>query len=162
MGEPARLIASEAAGWIDGGDLVEVQLDDGLEGLAGGAVAGGLGQGVEPGGVFGLQGEELGYGGAPALGAATPTLGQRGLGSDGDLWKRPALASGNGMTSAIARLALGARRRSSLVDPRACVLWTWRSFLFRHVTELAGDCAGVSSWSGAGLINPERRFSRIR
>jgi hypothetical protein len=38
MPEPARLIASEAAGWIDGGDLVEIQVGDGLEGLAGGAV----------------------------------------------------------------------------------------------------------------------------
>ena len=132
MPEPARLIASEAAGWIDGGDLVEIQVGDGLEGLAGGAVTSRVRQGVEPGGAFGLQGEELGYGCAPALAAAPPALGPRVLRPEGDLGKRAALASGGraGKDMDERGSAPGARRRSSLADPRACVLWTWRSLSF--------------------------------
>jgi hypothetical protein len=46
---------------------VKIELDDGLESLGGGAVTKAVGQGVAPGGVFGLQGEQFGDGVVPSL-----------------------------------------------------------------------------------------------
>jgi hypothetical protein len=53
-------ITSKATRRLDVGEDVEIELDDGLESLGGGAVAKAVGQGVAPGGVFGLQGEQFG------------------------------------------------------------------------------------------------------
>jgi len=47
-----QLIATEAAGRLDGADLVHVEIDDCLQGLAGGGVVQRSRQGVEPDGVF--------------------------------------------------------------------------------------------------------------
>ena len=52
--------------------VFEIEFDDGLKRLGGWAVAQAFGQGVRPGGVFGLQGEQVCNGVAPALGAAAP------------------------------------------------------------------------------------------
>jgi hypothetical protein len=51
-------IASKASRWLDVGEFVE--FDDGLQRLGGGGVAKAVGQGVAPGGVFGLRGEQFG------------------------------------------------------------------------------------------------------
>ncbi len=48
------LIASEAAGRLNGDELFEVEIDDGLESFAGAAVLDGLGQCLEPGSVLAL------------------------------------------------------------------------------------------------------------
>ena len=71
-GAVRRLIASEAAWRLDIGDVVEVEIGDGLQGLAGRAVAGGFGQRVEPLRVLGLQGEQLGYCLVPSLRPVAP------------------------------------------------------------------------------------------
>ena len=64
------LIPAEAPGRLDRFEFVEVELVDGLQGLGGGAVVKAVGQGLEPGPVFGLQSDEFGDGIAPALGPA--------------------------------------------------------------------------------------------
>jgi hypothetical protein len=48
------LIASEAAGRLNSDELIEVEIDDGLESCAGAAVLDGLGQCLEPDSVLGL------------------------------------------------------------------------------------------------------------
>ena len=48
------LIASEAAGRLNSDELIEVEIDDGLESFAGTAVLDGLGQCLEPDSVLGL------------------------------------------------------------------------------------------------------------
>ena len=52
--------------WLDDGEGFEVEIDDLLQGRCGGTVAEAVGQGVGPGGIFGLQGEQFGDGSAPA------------------------------------------------------------------------------------------------
>ena len=66
-GVGAPLITSIAAWWFDGGECLEVEIDDGLQGFGGGCVAEAVGQGVDPGGVVGLQRQQFGDGVAPAL-----------------------------------------------------------------------------------------------
>ena len=68
-------VAAVAARRDDVGEGVEVEIDDVLKGLCGGAVAETVGHGVGPCGVFGLQGEQVGDGVVPALWAAAPVLG---------------------------------------------------------------------------------------
>jgi hypothetical protein len=53
-------IASEATRRLDVGEDIKIEFDDCLQSLCGGAVAKAVGQGVVPGGVFGLQGEQFG------------------------------------------------------------------------------------------------------
>src|SRR5580658_7116162 len=65
--DPSLSIPPEAAWRLDGHDLIEVEINDGLQGLAGGAVAGCLRQGRQPGGILGLQGDKLANRGLPAL-----------------------------------------------------------------------------------------------
>ena len=48
------LITAEPARRLDGGQFVQIEIDDGLQRLAGGSLARGFGQGLEPGGVFRL------------------------------------------------------------------------------------------------------------
>ena len=62
-----RLILREAARRFDGADLVEVEIEDSLQCVAGGGVAERIGQRLEPLRVFALQGDEFGHGIAPAL-----------------------------------------------------------------------------------------------
>jgi hypothetical protein len=66
----APSIASVSAGRLDGEEIVEVEIDNGLERFTGGAVAQGFRESVEPGGILSLQGEEFGDCIAPALGPA--------------------------------------------------------------------------------------------
>jgi hypothetical protein len=63
----AGSIASEAARRLDVAEFVEVEIDNRLQRLAGGAIAGGFGQSSEPIGVFGLQSEQFGHRGLPSL-----------------------------------------------------------------------------------------------
>jgi hypothetical protein len=60
-------IASKATRRRDVGEDVKIEIDDRLESLGGGAAAKIIGQGVAPGGVFGLQGEQFGDGVVPSL-----------------------------------------------------------------------------------------------
>jgi hypothetical protein len=60
-------IASKATRRLDVGKDVKIELDDGLQCLGGGAVAEAVRQGVAPGGVFGLQGEQFGDCVTPSL-----------------------------------------------------------------------------------------------
>ena len=60
-------IASKATRRLDLSENVKIEFDDGLESLCGGAVPKAVGQGVAPGGVFGLQGEQFGDGVMPSL-----------------------------------------------------------------------------------------------
>jgi hypothetical protein len=63
------LIAAEASRRFDRLEFVEIEFVDGLQGLSGGAVLKVVGQSLEPGAVFGLEGDEDSNGIAPALGA---------------------------------------------------------------------------------------------
>ncbi len=56
----AGSVAPEAAWRLGGDDVVEIEVDNGLQGFGGGGVARGVGECVEPVGVVGLQGDELG------------------------------------------------------------------------------------------------------
>ena len=62
----AASIAPEAARRLDGNQLVEVEIDDRLQGITSSALAQWFGQRVEPSGVLGLQRDQLGDGGTPA------------------------------------------------------------------------------------------------
>ena len=64
------LVATVSAGRLDIGNVGWVEVDDGLERLGRGSVAQRVRQGVCPGGIFDLQGEQLGYGVVPTLGSA--------------------------------------------------------------------------------------------
>ena len=66
----AASIAPEAARRLDRDDLVEIKIDNYLQGIAGGALLQIFGQRVEPGAIFGLQGGEDSDGITPALGTA--------------------------------------------------------------------------------------------
>ena len=52
-------ITAEATRRLDVCEDVEVEFDDGLESLGGGAVTKAVGQGIAPSGVLGLQGEQF-------------------------------------------------------------------------------------------------------
>jgi len=97
---PSALIASEAARRLDCGDLVEIEIKDGLQGVAGGAIAGGFGKRFEPVAVLVLQRDELGDGVMPALWPAA-AIGWPTIANDGCGW----------VAAAIARLTLGAGER---------------------------------------------------
>jgi hypothetical protein len=60
-------IASKATRRLDVSEDIKIEFDDGLESLGGGAVTEAVGQGVAPGGVFGLQGEQFGDSVVPSL-----------------------------------------------------------------------------------------------
>ena len=64
-------VAPEATWRRDGREFIEIEVDDGLEGLGGGAAAKAVGQGVVPGGIFGLQGEQFGDRVTPSLWSGT-------------------------------------------------------------------------------------------
>jgi len=50
-------ITTVSTRWHDGSEFIEIEFDDGLQCLGGGAVAEAVGQSVAPGGIFSLQGE---------------------------------------------------------------------------------------------------------
>ena len=68
----AGSIASEAARRLDIAEFVEVEIDNGLQRLPCGAIAGGFGHSGEPIGVFGLQGEQFGHRVLPSLDPRAP------------------------------------------------------------------------------------------
>jgi hypothetical protein len=98
---PAALIAPEAAWRLDRRDLVEIEIEDGLQGVAGGAITGGFGQRLEPVAVFGLQRDQFGDGVVPALRPAAAI-------------RRPTVSDYRlpGVARPIARLALCTGERS--------------------------------------------------
>jgi hypothetical protein len=65
-------IAAEATWRLDADEIVEIELDDSLQGGAGGGVAQIVRQDVKPGGVFSLQGDQPGNSVVPALCAGAP------------------------------------------------------------------------------------------
>ncbi len=67
-----RSIAAEAAWRLDADKIVEIEIDDGLQGGAGGGVTQIVRQDVIPGGVFGLQGDKPGDRVMPSLCASAP------------------------------------------------------------------------------------------
>jgi hypothetical protein len=92
-------IAPKAARGLDFSENVKIEFDDGLESLGGGAVTKAVGQGVAPGGVFGLQGEQFGDGVVPSLRSGAPV--RRAAIADAG-WRLLGLA-----TSAITGLSFG-------------------------------------------------------
>ena len=52
------LIATVTARWHDGGEFIEIEIYDGLQGHRGGGVAETVRHGVAPSGIFSLQGEQ--------------------------------------------------------------------------------------------------------
>jgi hypothetical protein len=68
----SQSIAAEAAGRLDADEVVEIEIDDGLQGGAGGGVTQIVRQDVIPGGIFGLQGDKPGDRVTPALCAGAP------------------------------------------------------------------------------------------
>ena len=60
-------IASIATGRLNVGEGIKIEIDNGVQGLGGGAVAEAIWQGVAPGGVLGLQSEQFGDRVTPAL-----------------------------------------------------------------------------------------------
>jgi hypothetical protein len=80
-------IAPVAARWHDRHEFFEVEIDNGLKRLGGGTIAQAVGQRVVPGGILGLQRDQLGDGVVPALSSgpsvrrsAVTDLGKRLLG----------------------------------------------------------------------------------
>jgi hypothetical protein len=67
-----RSIAAEAAWRLDADEIVEIELDDGLQGGAGGGVTQIVWQDVIPGGVFRLQGDQLSNSVVPTPCAGSP------------------------------------------------------------------------------------------
>src|SRR5262249_15076519 len=86
------LARREAARRFDGADLVEVEIEDRLQRLAGSGVAERLGERLEPLRVFALQSDEFGHGIAPALMAAA-AIGRTAAAGDAGPGK-PAAQSG--------------------------------------------------------------------
>ncbi len=68
----AHSIATEAAWRLDVDEVVEIEIDDCLQGVAGGGVTQIVRQNVIPGGVFGLQGDQPGDRVVPTLCARAP------------------------------------------------------------------------------------------
>jgi hypothetical protein len=84
-------IAPVAARWHDCGERVEVEIDDVLKGFGGDTIAQAVRQRVMPGGILGLQRDQLGDGVVPTLGSgpsvrrpAVTDLGERLLGLAAD------------------------------------------------------------------------------
>ena len=73
-----RSIASEAMRRLNGDELIEVEIEDGLQRLPGGGVAQGLGQRFQPLRVLVLQGDEFGHRHMPSL--RPGRAGRRGFG----------------------------------------------------------------------------------
>jgi hypothetical protein len=76
----ARSISPISTRRLDGDKVVKVEFGDCLQRHPGGAVVQCFGESVEPGGMFGLQREEFGDGGAPALWPGS--AGGRGMGGE--------------------------------------------------------------------------------
>jgi hypothetical protein len=65
-------VSPEATRWLDGDDLVQIEIDDRLEGFASGSIVRGFGQGFEPTRVLSVQRDEFGDSGIPALQSCAP------------------------------------------------------------------------------------------
>jgi hypothetical protein len=96
-------ISSVSEWWHDDGEFIEIEFDDRQQSCSGWTVAKTVGQGVAPGGVFGLQGEQFGDGIAPALRPGA-SVGRSPIAEDGG-WLVGLVAS------AIARLSFGVAER---------------------------------------------------
>jgi hypothetical protein len=119
-------IASEAARRLDGGEFVEIEIDNGLQSLSGGAMAGGFGHSGEPIGVFGLQGEQFDHRGLPSLNPRAP-VGRSAIADEGSRSMAGAIA---GLTLGSGESALAKRPASGLAVWGACGL-----LVIRHVTD---------------------------
>ena len=119
----ASSIPSEAARRLDRAQLVKIKIDDRLQCLASGAVAQRFREEVEPGGILGLQRNQLGDRSTPALRPAA----RLGRANRADC--RCATA---GAALAIARLTLGAAEGALALRRAASAL------RFRHVTIFQG------------------------
>jgi len=101
-----QLITSEAAWRLECGDLIEVEIKDGLEGITGCAIASSFGKRGKPLGVFALQCDQFGHGVAPALWSAAP-IGRSTVADN----------HGTGVAGAVAGLTLGAGECSLASGP---------------------------------------------
>jgi hypothetical protein len=72
FGFHGRSIATEAAWRLDADEVVEIEIDNCLQGVAGGGVTQIVRQDVIPGGIFGLQGDQPGDRVVPALRPRAP------------------------------------------------------------------------------------------
>jgi hypothetical protein len=101
-----QLVTSEASWRFDCGDLIEVEIHDGLEGVTGCAIASSVGKRVKPLGISALLGDQFGDSVAPALRSATAIDGS----PVADNYRA-------GMAGAVAGLALGAGEGSLARGP---------------------------------------------
>jgi hypothetical protein len=152
LADSASSIPPEATGRLDGEQFVEIEINDRLQCLTGGALAQRFGHCPEPSDIFRLQGEQFGDRCVPTLGPSTPP--QRVS------WAR--CSSTPSLALAIACLALGAGERMLALG------WPASALAFRHVTVFQGGHAFTAMVVGTGveiagaLRRPERRFSRSR
>ena len=109
LADSASSIPPEATGRLDGEQFVEIEINDCLQCLTGGAVAQRFGHCLEPSDIFHLQGEQFGDRCVPTLGPSTPP--QRVS------WAR--CSSTPSLALAIACLALGAGERTLIERRRA-------------------------------------------
>jgi hypothetical protein len=65
-------VSSVSAGWSDSGQFVEINIGDDLESFGGWGALEGIGQRLGPGGVFGLERDQLGHGVMPSLWPGAP------------------------------------------------------------------------------------------
>ena len=104
-------IASVSAWRLGVGELRQVEVNDCLECRGRGGVAQGVRQGIGPGGVVGLQGEQFSNGGVPALGTGAAIHG-------------PAIADGGsrlpGFAGAVTSLAFGVAERRATFCWQVC------------------------------------------
>ena len=141
-------VATISAWRLDLGEVGQIEVDDDLERLGRGGVAQAIWQVIGPGGVFGLQSEQLGDGGVPAL-------------RPGAAIGRSTVADGNSrlfrLAGAISSLALRVGKHL------ACFCWqVFRHDRFRYVTldkQESGDAAQAACIvSAATLGGRPRRF----
>jgi hypothetical protein len=143
-----RLIPRKSARRFDRADLVEIEIADGLPRRTGRGVAKGFGQGLEPLGLLGLQGDECGHRVLPTL-PAVAAIGGSPIADDGRA----------GVAFPVARLAF---RRGERMLALRLASSGHSSSQWCHVTELwRAQAVAAVSWM-AGLNRPERRFSRSR
>src|ERR1039458_7117415 len=104
-------VASVSAWRLDVSEVCEVEIDDGLQGFAGGGLAEGVRQGVGRGNVVGLERDELGHRVAPTLRAGSTIRGLPMADDHGGLF---------GLTGAVAGLAFCVAERV------VALLWVFR------------------------------------
>jgi hypothetical protein len=133
LGVSFELITAIATRRIDGRQGVEIEICDGLQRLSCWRGAKALRKGVEPGNIFGLQGDQFADGIAPALRAAAPI----GRPAVSDHRRRHPIV----LARPMACLPLGVTE--SMLSFRLAT--SWHGFVLRYVTGLYGSARGLEA-----------------